>query len=229
MSRRLPLPDPTVVIAAPGPTPSRFTPGTVPYADADGRLTESATLFWDPVAGTLTTGSTSIEPTRISVDGSIILNNDGSGFLSNGNLEFTLGGKLSKYSILPTEGWGMPSILDDVALTAQNASIASSNFANAGNVGTYRVGFYLLCTTADLTAGSISLSVTFNDGVGARTLTSIGVALTSTANKTTKFTNTDIDGSLIKLGSGSIAYSTTLVGIAGTAQYALYITLERLS
>lgn len=214
MSRRLTLPDPTVVIAAPGPVPSGFTPGTIPYANSEGKLTEASGLNYDPGGGLLADEGLSVGGGTFQVT-------------SIGDVQLT--SRITYYGSQDTEGLGVPAILDDVALTAQNASIVSTNFANAGNVGTYRISFYLVCSTADLTAGTIRMDVTFNDGVAARTLTGVAVALTSTANKTTKFTNTDIDGSLIKLGSGSIAYSTTLIGVAGTSQYALYATLERLS
>lgn len=227
MSRRLPLPDPTVVIAAPGPTPSGFTPGRIPYSDNSGRLVDdggvAVPFTYDSVTGILSVNEINVDfgAARIYSNGAAVF---ASAFFSINNI-----GKIASYNNLATEGFGASVILDDVALTAQNASIVSTNFANAGNVGTYRISFYLVCSTADLTAGTIRMDVTFNDGVAARTLTGVAVDLTSTANKTTKFTNTDIDGSLIKLGSGSIAYSTTLIGVAGTSQYALYATLERLS
>ena len=137
-------------------------------------------------------------------------------------------GKILSYNSVSTQGYGVPAIVDDVALTGQVANIASTNFTNAGVAGTYRLGYYLVCTTSAVGAGTIALTVTYNDGTAARTLTGVGVLMTAT-NKTTKWTNADIDGSLIRLGAGSIAYSVSVTGIYSTAQYALYATLERLS
>lgn len=208
MSRRLTLPDPSEVAALPGPTPSGFTEPRVPFSGPNGRLTDDAAFTYDAGAGILNTPD--IICSGITAD------------------LIATGGSILVYQGIGTEGYGVPAIVDDVALSGQSAAIGSTDFTNAGTAGSYRLGYYLVCTTADGAAGTIRLDVTFNDGTAARTLTGQAIALTAT-NRTTKFTNAESDGSLIKLGSGSIAYSTTLVGIAGTSQYALYVTLERLS
>ena len=122
----------------------------------------------------------------------------------------------------------VPLICEVVQLTARTAAIGATNFANASATGLYRASFYLHCTTADITAGTITLSITYNDGTATRTLTSLGVLLTSTANKENLWSNTDLDGTLIQHVTGtSVAYSTALTGIIGTADYALYMVLER--
>lgn len=138
-------------------------------------------------------------------------------------------GLIYEYGNIGTEGWGLASIVDDVQLTNQSAAIGSTNFTNAGTAGTYRVAYYLVVTTADATAGSIRVDITANDGTAARTLTGVTVALTAT-NRATRFTNSESDGTLIRLGSGSIAYSVVLVaGAINAARFSLFCTVERLS
>lgn len=189
--------------------------GRIPFATTNGRLTDLEDLFWD---GALFVGSTNyIEPS-------------GNAIFSNGQFFINgVSGKISSYADIFTEGFGVPVIVDNVALTNQGAAIGSTNVTNGNVAGDYRVGYYLVCTTADITAGSIAISITYNDGTAVRTLTGVAVVLTSTANWATKFTNTNADGSYIHLGSGSIAYSTVLTGSAGTSKYALYLSFERLN
>ena len=112
-------------------------------------------------------------------------------------------------------------ISDTIALTNQGAAIGSTNFANSSTAGTYRLSYYLEDTTADATAGTIQLSVAFTDLAGATTVVSTALVLTALGRTSGVF--------FIKLASGSIAYSTILVGIFGTSKYALDMCLERLS
>lgn len=191
-----------------------LTNGRVPYATTNGRLTDDLGFEYDPAFDRLF-----VETLRVA----------SSAQFASLSFQITAAGLIGNYKGVPTEGWGVPSIVDDIALTNQGADIASTNFTNAAVAGTYRLGYYLVCTTAAVATGTIAFAVTYNDGTAARTLTGVGVALTATTNKSTKYTNTDIDGTLIKLGSGSIAYSVTITGLYSTAKYALYATLERLS
>jgi hypothetical protein len=132
-----------------------------------------------------------------------------------------LAGKMTIYNGVATEGYGVPALVDDVALTGQTAIINSTNFTNASTAGLYRLNYYLLDTSADITAGTIQLSVAFTDNAGATTVTSSALPLTALGRTSGIF--------YIQLASGSVAYSTVLTGIFGTAQYALYMSLERLN
>lgn len=115
-----------------------------------------------------------------------------------------------------------PVIKDTIALTNQGADIADTNFSGASTIGTYRVGYYMLDTTADLTAGAVTLNIKYNDGTASRTTSSNAVILTATSGF-------DEGNIFIRLGTASITYGTTHTGIFGTAKYALYISLEQLS
>lgn len=109
---------------------------------------------------------------------------------------------------------------DNVALTNQGADITTTNFTNGGTAGTYRVSYSLQDTTADLTAGAVTLTLAYTDGAGAATSTALQ-ALTGTGRTS---------GSVyLQLASGNITYATSHTGVFGLAKYALYLSLERLS
>jgi hypothetical protein len=115
-------------------------------------------------------------------------------------------------------GAGITTITNTVALTNQGADIAPANLATVA--GLYRVSYSLQDTTADITAGAVTLTISYTDGAGATTDTAVQV-LTGTGR--TK-------GSIyVQLASGNLTYATTHTGIFGTAKYALYITTERLN
>lgn len=136
---------------------------------------------------------------------------------------------ITTYAGVTTQGLGVPIVCNVITLQGQTAAIGSTNFSNGGSKGYYTIKFYLVCTKADLTAGTIQLSTTYKDVNGTSiTLTSNTVALTAVTNEANKF-NSTLDGSFIDLDSGSIAYSTVLVGIIGSAKYDLYMVLERMS
>lgn len=112
-------------------------------------------------------------------------------------------------------------VADTVALTAQTADISATPFANSSVAGTYRCSYYLEDTTADLTAGTVQLTVAFTDAAGSTTVVSAALVLTAVGRTPGVF--------FIQLSSGSITYAVAHTGIFGTAQYALYACLERLS
>lgn len=125
------------------------------------------------------------------------------------------------YSGLTTEGEGVTWIGDVVALTAQTAAIGATNMTNGAARMLHRVSYYLVTTTADVTAGTIQVSIGYTDVLGATTQVSAALSLAATGRTSGQF--------FIQRASGNITYATTLVGIMGTAQYALYLTLELLS
>jgi hypothetical protein len=130
-------------------------------------------------------------------------------------------GKVITYNNIATEGYGHPAIVDDIILTEQLASIGSTNFTNSGVAGTYKLNYYLLCTTLNAGATSILLTVSWTDGAGATTSSSSSLPLTALGR-----TSGDI---FIQLASGNTSYTTTLVDASGLARYALYMTMERMN
>lgn len=132
----------------------------------------------------------------------------------------------SGYALTSTTGGVMSwakrvSISDTVALTGQTADITTTNFAGVTAPGTYRVNYSLLATSADLTAGAVQLTIAFTDAAGATTITSSNLVLTALGRSA--------GVGYIQLASGNISYAVAHTGIFGTATYALYMTLERLS
>lgn len=118
--------------------------------------------------------------------------------------------------------FGVPLIKDVQSKIAQVADIADTNFVGGNVAGLYRVSYYLVDTTSDITAGAVTLNIKYTDIVGARTLSSTPVVLTATTAIT--------QGTLfIQLASGNVTYGVTHTGIFGTATFALYLTFERLN
>lgn len=112
------------------------------------------------------------------------------------------------------------NITSTVSVANQVVDIMSANLTTTG-AGLYRLAYYLVDSTADLTAGAVRLNVTYSDSGVAQTQNTATVALTILGT----FTQGEI---IIQLASGNIAYSTTHTGIFGSAKYNLYISLERL-
>lgn len=113
-----------------------------------------------------------------------------------------------------------PLITDKISLTAQVADIADTAFAG-NTAGVYRLSYYILDTTADALAGAVTLNIKFTDNGAARTISTSPVVLSAL----TGFAQGDI---VVRLASGNITYGVTHTGIFGTADYALYLTLERI-
>ena len=130
--------------------------------------------------------------------------------------------KFDKYNGVTVLGMGIVPIVDYQPLAPQGADISDTAFANASTVGLYRVMVYLVDSAADLTAGTVTCHIKFNDGsatqdvaVGPVVLTTLGTMVQATI--------------VCRLGSGSITYGVTHTGIFGTATYTLYAICERLA
>lgn len=107
-----------------------------------------------------------------------------------------------------------------VDLTAQTAAIGATTIYTPPQAGYYVVHYTIEDTTADVTAGTIQFQVNYTDDVGATNQTGAALALTATGRDRGSFT--------IYSASGVISYQTNLVGIMGTAQYALRVRLTYL-
>lgn len=134
----------------------------------------------------------------------------------------SLTGKVTTYENITTAGKGLAPITDVKTLTAQVADIADTAFTNASTAGLYRVAYYLVTTTADVTAGTVQVNIKFTDDAAARTVSSTAVILTATTGFTQGYV-------FARVNSGSLTYGVTHTGIFGTSQYALYATCERLN
>lgn len=132
------------------------------------------------------------------------------------------GGVFTKYNNIAVEAYGVAAIVDDVAITGRTTAITTTNFTNAGTAGTYRVSYSLQDTTADITAGTLTLTIAYTDGGGATTKTATQV-LTATGRA---------DGVVyLQLASGNVTYAVAITGGVGigAATYALFASCERLS
>jgi hypothetical protein len=102
-----------------------------------------------------------------------------------------------------------------VNATNQSADIASTKLTNATVAGMYHVWAVLEDTTADVTAGIVTLSIAYTDDAGATTNTATTQTLGATGRATLSLP--------LYLASGDITYSTSHTGIFGSAKYALRI------
>jgi hypothetical protein len=107
-----------------------------------------------------------------------------------------------------------------VNLTAQSAAIGATTLYTPSAAGYYIVHYTLEDTTADVTAGTIQFQVNYTDDIGATNQTGAALAMTATGRDRGAFQ--------VWSNSGVISYQTNLVGIFGTARYALRIRLESL-
>ena len=107
--------------------------------------------------------------------------------------------------------------LGKVDLTAQVANIATTDLSNTPPAGVYEVEVYLMCTTADALAGSLTVTIGWTDNVGATT-----DATTITAFPLTATGRTRAVYAPLRVASGNITYAVAVTGIYGTAAYAVY-------
>jgi hypothetical protein len=101
---------------------------------------------------------------------------------------------------------------ETINLTAQAADIAGTTLSSTA--GFYDVLAVLECTTSDGAAGSVILTISWTDDVGATTATATQV-LTGTGRQTLN--------QPLYLASGNLTYAITHTGSYGTAKYALRI------
>ncbi len=128
---------------------------------------------------------------------------------------------------LASNGTSTCSPLGTVAATAtaQSANITSTNLQiNSAVVpaGLYKVVVYTR-TSTNGSAGTLAVTIGWNDGGGALTATPIvAMDLTSAVSSS---------GEIIVRadGTNNITYSTTITGGTGSPAYAIYIALERIS
>ncbi len=117
-------------------------------------------------------------------------------------------------------GTASASTIDgSISLTAQNTDLGPSNVVTAPT-GLYRVSYYLLNSTADLTAGAVTVTFGYNNGSG-QTVASAPLVLTSAGGF--------IEGEFMaEIASGNLTYTVSHSGLFGTATYDIHITAEKL-
>jgi predicted flavoprotein YhiN len=110
-----------------------------------------------------------------------------------------------------------------VVLPSQGASVSSKTlFTPSGTDGSrlYRVSYYVVVSRAATTSSSITVTLSWNDGVTNQTFTSVSPTNTLGDNKS---------GDVVVYGTASkpISYSTTYASTGATSmQYALYLRVE---
>jgi hypothetical protein len=108
-----------------------------------------------------------------------------------------------------------------VSLTAQTNTIAATNLvAVPVTTALYEITYYLNDTTAG-TSGTVSLTITWNDGA-AQTFTS--------SNVTYGTLGAYVSGTIVvKATSGAIQYATTVTSAVGSPAYSLDLRVKQLA
>ena len=135
--------------------------------------------------------------------------NEGVGLTSLPNI-FSSGGD----GFISVYNGGMRQANSAVSLTGQTTSISATNLSGHPVANAlYRVEYYLNCTAAG-SAGTVTVTITWNDG------TSETITLSSLTLSAQGSVSGDL---LVKPTSGAIQYSTTVTGAMGSPQYSLDI------
>lgn len=159
----------------------------------------------------------------------VVIDVDGSNMGAGDELDFQQGsGFYGGVSIVATQGVPtdpveivLATVLTSVGLTAQAADISATSLSGSGTNGLYRISYYIVVTTADGAAGAITLTFASNDGTAARSQAAAAVNLTATNFLSGEF--------VTRVGNSTApTYAISHTGSYGTAQYALYITSERI-
>lgn len=131
---------------------------------------------------------------------------------------------INNYNGNSTTANGVASIVGNIDLSAQAATISDTTIFTPLAAGMYRASVYVEVTTAG-TAGTLAVQIKYSDDNGAQAVDPLPVATLSLAA-------TGFSQGIIVIRSGSataIKYNTTATGILGSPRYALKIVLERLS
>jgi hypothetical protein len=112
-------------------------------------------------------------------------------------------------------------VLAGIDKTAQGADIGTTNLTSSAPAGAYLLIAVLECTTAAVGTGTVTLTLSWTDDVGATTDTSVSIALTATGRSKVALP--------VYLASGDITYATANGGSYSTAKYALRIRVVALN
>lgn len=218
--------------------PQEITVGTG-LSLSGGTLSSTITQYTDEQAqdavGTILTDTDTIDFTYNDGTPSIIadvrkqmsITSDASGLKLSGDATTPGNSKYYGTDSGGTKGYfsfsSNPIIKDTVSLTAQVADIVATDFLNSSTAGLYRISYYLETTTIDAGAGTVTATFTWVDTSGnTRTFNSTAVSLNSAS-----FDN--LYTFMIDSASGVPNYAVTNAGGYGTADYAFFSVIEKLS
>jgi hypothetical protein len=137
----------------------------------------------------------------------------------------SVGSTLTSYDGAPTAGIGQPVVYE--SLNDTNIGAGGSGYFTCGGgtcpAGIYRIGGYAVTTTAG-TAGTVSFSVTWNDGTATHTAPLGSISATSLGSY-------DSLSNLVILTNGtstSMEWIVTAAGLAGSPKWTNAFVLERI-
>lgn len=131
-------------------------------------------------------------------------------------------GVSTKYAGDTTAGNGLASVVGNVALAAQTATISATSIFTPPANGTYRLSVYAVTSTAG-TGGTCTATLSWTDDIHAQTFTTSTIDLTTGGS----FVQNTIYARAVT--TAAIKYATTVAGATGSPQYALFVNVERLS
>jgi hypothetical protein len=139
-----------------------------------------------------------------------------------GTLNLDVSGHTKEILALQTAQQNAVMLQKPIAFVGQGASISSTPLTASDKAGArlYRVNYYIVVSQAATTSSSVTLTLTWNDGV---------LSQTSTTASPTNTLGSYVSGSVVLYGAASqtVSYSTTYASSGATSmQYALFLRVE---
>lgn len=203
------------------------------YFDANSVLSadlHSRALYDNATTSQLSWDTSGVHVQNLQVFGTVIgtlaisggITVGGSAQLDNGRIGTNGAGLINFYNNQVVQGNGVVTNVKALALTNQGATIgATTLFTPAATATRYLVNIYLVATTAG-TSGTVSATIAWNDGTGARTTTTPNITFGSLAAPVTI-------SQYILTNTAAVTYATTVTAAVGTPKYELYIDVLRLA
>ncbi len=119
------------------------------------------------------------------------------------------------------EAFPVAKIVDDIFLQTQGGDITASPFVT-NDFGRYRLSYYLQTTMAGIAAGTLTLKVNYTDDGGVDSQTTGSITLSGLSSEQSGVM-------IIQSVDGTITYETDVTGAYNSAEYSLYMTLEKIS
>lgn len=130
-------------------------------------------------------------------------------------------GKPTKSNGDTLAGNGFASVVGNVALLSQSASIGTTTLFTAPAAGLYLAFGQLECTTTG--SGTVTVTVSNTDDVGATSKTSTTQSLTATGRLVFSYIP------FVATSGSTITYATTVAGGGSGERYAVYLSIIRLN
>jgi hypothetical protein len=126
--------------------------------------------------------------------------------------DLTIGGIVTSYYGLSTDGIGVPVIVDVVRLTNQSANIGATGLVGTNSTGMYEINVVLECTTGAAGAALCQCTLAYTDDAGATT-TLINRTMTAAGRTTNTTPIYNASGNAITYALSDGTWSTSIAAL----------------